>query len=33
MTLTLDGLIEGFFNPEAYNLEDGRLIMVLQFHP
>jgi hypothetical protein len=27
MTLTPDGLIEGFYNPEAYNLEDCRLIM------
>ncbi|XP_044352792.1 putative glutamine amidotransferase GAT1_2.1 [Triticum aestivum] len=28
-----DGLIEGFYDPDAYNPGDGKFIMGLQFHP
>ncbi|KAM3197935.1 hypothetical protein ACQJBY_073187 [Aegilops geniculata] len=28
-----DGLIEGFYDPEAYNPGEGKFIMGLQFHP
>lgn len=28
-----DGLIEGFYDPDAYNPEEGKFIMGLQFHP
>ncbi|KAK6921701.1 Peptidase C26 [Dillenia turbinata] len=28
-----DGLVEGFYEPDAYNPEQGKFIMGLQFHP
>ncbi|KAK7343421.1 hypothetical protein VNO77_12153 [Canavalia gladiata] len=28
-----DGLVEGFYDPNTYNPEDGKFIMGLQFHP
>ncbi|KAG6412467.1 hypothetical protein SASPL_125146 [Salvia splendens] len=33
MAFAPDGLIEGFYDPDAYNPEDGKFIMGLQFHP
>ncbi|KAM7277957.1 hypothetical protein ACFE04_005091 [Oxalis oulophora] len=33
MAFSPDGLIEGFYDPDAYNPEDGKFIMGLQFHP
>ncbi|XP_010922331.1 putative glutamine amidotransferase GAT1_2.1 isoform X1 [Elaeis guineensis] len=33
MAFAPDGLIEGFFDPDAYNPEEGKFIMGLQFHP
>ncbi|KAF5178709.1 Class i glutamine amidotransferase-like superfamily protein [Thalictrum thalictroides] len=33
MALAPDGLIEGFYDPAAYNPEEGKFIMRLQFHP
>ncbi|XP_014507902.1 uncharacterized protein LOC106767506 [Vigna radiata var. radiata] len=33
MAFAADGLIEGFYDPDAYNPEDGKFIMGLQFHP
>ncbi|KAA8547777.1 hypothetical protein F0562_004206 [Nyssa sinensis] len=33
MAFAADGLVEGFYDPDAYNPEDGRFIMGLQFHP
>ncbi|QCD95158.1 putative glutamine amidotransferase [Vigna unguiculata] len=33
MAFSADGLIEGFYDPDAYNPEDGKFIMGLQFHP
>ncbi|KAF5183892.1 Class i glutamine amidotransferase-like superfamily protein [Thalictrum thalictroides] len=32
MALAPDGLIEGFYDPAAYNPEEGKFIMRLQFH-
>ncbi|XP_044468484.1 putative glutamine amidotransferase GAT1_2.1 [Mangifera indica] len=32
-TFAPDGLIEGFYDPYAYNPEQGKFIMGLQFHP
>jgi hypothetical protein len=28
-----DGLVEGFYDPNNYNPEEGKFIMGLQFHP
>ncbi|XP_024984360.1 putative glutamine amidotransferase GAT1_2.1 [Cynara cardunculus var. scolymus] len=33
MAFAPDGLIEGFYDPDSYNPEDGKFIMGLQFHP
>nr|CAD1822806.1 unnamed protein product [Ananas comosus var. bracteatus] len=33
MAFAPDGLIEGFYDPDAYNPEQGKFIMGLQFHP
>lgn len=33
MALAPDGLIEGFYDPDAYNPGEGKFIMGLQFHP
>ncbi|PNY03062.1 glutamine amidotransferase-like protein rp404-like protein, partial [Trifolium pratense] len=33
MAFSPDGLIEGFYDPNNYNPEDGKFIMGLQFHP
>ncbi|XP_059658733.1 putative glutamine amidotransferase GAT1_2.1 [Cornus florida] len=33
MAFAPDGLVEGFYDPENYNLEEGKFIMGLQFHP
>ncbi|GLU01578.1 hypothetical protein SLE2022_188810 [Rubroshorea leprosula] len=33
MAFAPDGLIEGFYDPGAYNPEEGKFIMGLQFHP
>ncbi|KAK3189320.1 hypothetical protein Dsin_028881 [Dipteronia sinensis] len=33
MAFAPDGLIEGFYEPDAYNPEEGKFIMGLQFHP
>ncbi|KAK9061969.1 hypothetical protein SSX86_019153 [Deinandra increscens subsp. villosa] len=33
MAFASDGLIEGFYDPDAYSPEEGRFIMGLQFHP
>ncbi|KAL1566628.1 putative glutamine amidotransferase [Salvia divinorum] len=33
MAFAPDGLIEGFYDPDAYNPDDGKFIMGLQFHP
>ncbi|XP_020536040.1 putative glutamine amidotransferase GAT1_2.1 isoform X2 [Jatropha curcas] len=33
MAFAPDGLIEGFYDPNAYNPEEGKFIMGLQFHP
>lgn len=33
MAFAPDGLIEGFYDPDAYNPEEGKFIMGLQFHP
>ncbi|KAF7819974.1 LEAF RUST 10 DISEASE-RESISTANCE LOCUS RECEPTOR-LIKE PROTEIN KINASE-like 1.4 isoform X1 [Senna tora] len=33
MAYAEDGLIEGFYDPDAYNPEEGKFIMGLQFHP
>jgi gamma-glutamyl-gamma-aminobutyrate hydrolase PuuD len=33
MAFAPDGLIEGFYDPDTYNPEEGRFIMGLQFHP
>ncbi|KAK1302971.1 hypothetical protein QJS10_CPB12g00478 [Acorus calamus] len=33
MAFALDGLIEGFYEPDAYNPDEGKFIMGLQFHP
>ncbi|RHN49675.1 putative gamma-glutamyl-gamma-aminobutyrate hydrolase [Medicago truncatula] len=33
MAFANDGLIEGFYDPYAYNPEEGKFIMGLQFHP
>lgn len=33
MAFATDGLVEGFYDPDAYNPEEGKFIMGLQFHP
>ncbi|KAK9276015.1 hypothetical protein L1049_005546 [Liquidambar formosana] len=33
MAFAPDGLVEGFYDPNAYNPEEGKFIMGLQFHP
>ncbi|KAL6507504.1 hypothetical protein OROGR_023699 [Orobanche gracilis] len=33
MAFAPDGLIEAFYDPDAYNPEEGKFIMGLQFHP
>ncbi|XP_059283655.1 putative glutamine amidotransferase GAT1_2.1 [Lycium ferocissimum] len=33
MAFSPGGLIEGFYDPDAYNPEEGKFIMGLQFHP
>ncbi|XP_047312898.1 putative glutamine amidotransferase GAT1_2.1 [Impatiens glandulifera] len=33
MAFSPDGLIEGFYDPNSYNPEEGKFIMGLQFHP
>ncbi|ONK81666.1 uncharacterized protein A4U43_C01F31640 [Asparagus officinalis] len=33
MAYSEDGLIEGFYDPQCYDPEEGRFIMGLQFHP
>ncbi|KAK6931543.1 Peptidase C26, partial [Dillenia turbinata] len=33
MAFSPDGLVEGFYDPDAYNPEQGKFIMGLQFHP
>ncbi|KAL8138052.1 hypothetical protein V2J09_004053 [Rumex salicifolius] len=33
MAFSPDGLIEGFYDPDAYNPDEGKFIMGLQFHP
>ncbi|CAM8906137.1 unnamed protein product [Rhodiola kirilowii] len=33
MAFAPDGLVEGFYDPDAYNPDDGKFIMGLQFHP
>lgn len=33
MSYAPDGLVEGFYDPDAYNPEEGKFIMGLQFHP
>ncbi|GAB4827920.1 hypothetical protein Ancab_034804 [Ancistrocladus abbreviatus] len=33
MAFAYDGLIEGFYDPNVYNPEEGKFIMGLQFHP
>ncbi|XP_010251232.1 PREDICTED: uncharacterized protein LOC104592948 [Nelumbo nucifera] len=33
MVFAPDGLVEGFYDPDAYNPEEGKFILGLQFHP
>lgn len=33
MAFAPDGLVEGFYDPDAYNPDEGKFIMGLQFHP
>ncbi|XP_057809422.1 putative glutamine amidotransferase GAT1_2.1 isoform X1 [Salvia miltiorrhiza] len=33
MAFAPDGLVEAFYDPDAYNPDDGKFIMGLQFHP
>lgn len=33
MAFAPDGLVEGFYDPDAYNPKEGKFIMGLQFHP
>ncbi|KAL3844896.1 hypothetical protein ACJIZ3_002299 [Penstemon smallii] len=33
MAFAPDGLVEGFYDPDAFNPEEGKFIMGLQFHP
>ncbi|XP_074580966.1 putative glutamine amidotransferase GAT1_2.1 [Curcuma longa] len=33
MAFAADGLAEGFYDPDAYNPDEGKFIMGLQFHP
>ncbi|OMO62991.1 hypothetical protein CCACVL1_22548 [Corchorus capsularis] len=33
MAFATDVLIEGFYNPDAYNPKEDKFIMGLQFHP
>lgn len=33
MALAKDGLVEGFYDPEVFDVEKGKFLMGLQFHP
>lgn len=33
MAFAPDGLVEGYYDPDAYNPQEGKFIMGLQFHP
>ena len=33
MAFSPDGLVEGFYDPNAYNPQEGKFIVGLQFHP
>jgi gamma-glutamyl-gamma-aminobutyrate hydrolase PuuD len=33
MAFSPDGLVEGFYDPNAYHPQEGKFIVGLQFHP